>query len=75
MEKDTQIMIEQIGQKLDTIIALLLRSLPKNIDGLPLKEQIKILNNLGLRPLEISKIIGRSANYVSKELTLIRKEK
>ena len=63
----------QLEQKLDVIAALLLRLIPKNIEGLSLKEQINLLDGLGVRPVEIAKIVGRSSNHVNKELVAIRK--
>ena len=56
---------------LRTIAALLVRREGEKI--LPLREQIKILDGLGLMPAEIAGIIGRSNTYVSKELSGIRK--
>lgn len=58
---------------LRVIISLLLRR--KDENTLPLKQQIQILDDLGVRPIEIAKIIGRSGTYVSKELVGIRKKR
>ena len=73
--EDSKQVLQQIEQKLDVIAALLLRLVPKNVEGLSLKEQIKLLEGLGIRPIEIAKIVGRSSNHVNKELVAIRKEK
>ncbi len=75
MDQETKEILKNLGQKLDVVVAVLLKLVPKNIEGLSLKDQIKLLDGLGVRPVEISKIIGRSANYVNKELVTIRKEK
>lgn len=58
---------------LRVVIAMLLRE--KNKETRPLKEQIAILDDLGLSPAEIAKIINRENKYVSKELVGIRKTK
>lgn len=58
---------------LRVIIALLLRR--KDDQLLPLKQQVQILDDLGLRPTDIAKILGRSSTYVNKELVGIRKKR
>lgn len=73
MDKDTKELIQQLGQKMDLIAALLLRLLPT--EGLSLKEQVRLLNDLKIRPVDISKITGRSQGHINKELVAIRKEK
>jgi hypothetical protein len=74
MDKDTKFLLEQMTQKLDVVSAILLRLVPKNLEGLSLKDQIALLDGLGVRPVEISKIIGRPQNYISKELVAIRRK-
>jgi DNA-directed RNA polymerase specialized sigma24 family protein len=54
------------------MIALLLRRGEQ--DSPPLRVQIRTLHDLGLRPAEIAEILGRSSNYVNKELSMVRKE-
>ena len=73
MDKETKELIQQLGQKIDLIAALLLRLLPA--EGLSLKEQVRLLDDLKVRPVDISKLIGRTQGYVGKELVAIRKEK
>lgn len=68
MDKNT---LESTNKLLQVIVALLLKR--KNPDTLTLRQQIKILNNLGLKPLEIAEILGRSNIYVNKELFELRK--
>ncbi len=73
MDKETKELIQQLGQKMELIAALLLRLLPS--EGLSLKEQIRLLNDLKIRPVDMSKITGRSPGHINKELVAIRKEK
>jgi len=75
MDKETRVLLEQLNQKIDVVAALLLRLVPRNIDGLSLKEQIKLLDGLNIRPIEIAKIVGKSQGHINKELVAIRREK
>lgn len=75
MEIEKQRADEQLGAKLDVITALLLRLIPKDVNGLSLKEQVRILHNLKMRPIDIAKVTGKSQSHVNKELVSIRKEK
>ena len=70
MENDA---LESTNRLLRVIIALLLRR--KDQEVLTLKQQISTLNDLGLRPTEMAQILGRSRNYINKELSQIRKRK
>ena len=70
MDKDEQ---KSTNRLLRVIIALLLRR--KDEDTLTLRQQIEILNDLGLKPLEIAEILGRSNIYVNKELSELRKSR
>jgi hypothetical protein len=58
---------------LKVIIALLLRQKEEQI--VSLKRQIEILDDLGMRPVEIAETLGRTPTYVNKELAGIRKQK
>lgn len=73
MDKETKEFVQQLGQKMDLIAALLLRLLPT--EGLSLKEQVRLLHDLKIRPVDMSKITGRSQGHINKELVAIRKEK
>lgn len=53
------------------IIALLVREPEKELA--PLKKQIEILSNLGMRPVEIAETLGRTQTHINKELAGIRK--
>ena len=64
---------ESTSHLLRVIIALMLRG--KNEQPLTLKQQVEALDDLGIKPSEIAKILGRTTSYVSKELVGIRKAK
>jgi hypothetical protein len=70
MDKDEQ---KSTNRLLRVIIALLLKG--KGEDTLTLRQQIEILNDLGLKPLEIAEILGRSNTYINKELSELRKSR
>ena len=74
MDEQSKEILKELGQKLDIVAALLLKLVPKDIDGLSLKEQIKLLKGFGVRPVDMAKIIGKSQNHINKELVAIRKE-
>lgn len=70
MDKNT---LESTNKLLRVIVALLLKR--KDADTLTLRQQIEILNDLGLKPLEIAEILGRSNIYINKELFELRKSR
>lgn len=74
MDIETKEILEQLGQKLDVIASLLLKLIPRDFESLSLKEQISLLDGLHIRPVDMSKIIGRPQNYISKELVAIRRK-
>jgi len=62
--------IETTNQLLRIIIALLLEeseAFPK------LRQRVDFLDRAGLKPSDIAKVLGRTGNYVSKELAGIRR--
>jgi hypothetical protein len=67
MDKST---LESTNRLLKVIVALLLRAGDKPP---MLRQQIKILSDLGVKPVEIAEILGRTNTYVNKELSGIRK--
>ena len=63
---------QETNKLLKVIIALLVRS--KSHDKITsFREQISILSDIGLSPSDIAEILGRSGNYVNKELSELRK--
>jgi len=73
MEKETKELIHQLMQRVELIIALMLKLLPK--EEMSFREQVRLLNDLKIRPVDISKITGRSQGHVNKELVAIRRKK
>jgi hypothetical protein len=71
--KDDNSARNAIRQRLDVIIALLLRLIESDGEALSAKEQILALSNLGLRPVEIAGILGKKTTYINKELSGLRR--
>lgn len=67
--------LTEVIKRLGVIVALLLRGLPESGKSPPLRDQIQLLSELGVRPKDIAEILGRTPGYVSKELTTLRKSK
>jgi len=63
----------QLAKRLDAIINVLLETARVEEKPLSTSKKITILHTAGLRPIEISRILGKSITYVSVELTRIRK--
>lgn len=64
--------LQETNKLLKVMIALLVRSnMADKIASM--REQISILSGLGLQPSNIAEILGRSGNYVNKELSELRK--
>lgn len=63
--------LKSTNKLLMVIIALLIRR--KDEVTLTLRQQIELLNDLGIKPTEIAEILGRTSTYVNKELSGIRK--
>lgn len=70
MDKHT---LETTNKLLKVIIALMLRG--KDEHALKLRERVEILDELGLKPVEIAEILGRTSTYVNKELVGIRRQR
>jgi len=66
---------EAINKKLEVMIAILLKLLNKNGRELSLREQIALLDDLGVRPVDIARILGRDPRYVNKEIVFLKKSK
>lgn len=65
--------LRELNSNMQVAIALLLRLISRDNNSLPLKEQIAILNGLGVRPTEIAAIVGKKPGHVNKELVAIRR--
>ncbi|MGH7782820.1 MAG: hypothetical protein ACREO5_03115 [Candidatus Binatia bacterium] len=66
-----KVQLESTNRLLRVIVALLLRQ--GHDKTLSLKQQIEILDGLGLRPMEMAEILGRTNTHIGKELSIIRK--
>jgi hypothetical protein len=66
--------VSELNKRLGVVISLLLRMLPQD-GGTSLKEQVRILDDLGMRPRDIAEILGRTQPHINKELTGLRKKK
>jgi hypothetical protein len=67
-------LLENINRNLEIIIGLLLRNLPGS-DATSLRDRILTLTAMGMRPKEIARALGKSANHINKELSLGRSTK
>ena len=65
--------LQSTNKLLRVIVALLLRR--RDEQTLTLRQQIEILNDLGIKPVEIAEILGRNNTYINKELSGIRKNR
>jgi hypothetical protein len=66
-------LLKSTNKLLKVIVALLLRG--KTDEPLNLRQRVQILDELGLKPVEIAEILGRTGSYVNKELSGIRKSR
>jgi DNA-binding CsgD family transcriptional regulator len=64
-------LLENINRNLEVIIGLLLRSIPDS-EAASLRDRILMLTAMGMRPNEIARALGKSANHVNKELSIGR---
>ena len=72
MDKDD---FAALMKRLDTCIALLLQIVEREGRKLSAKDQIRTLHSLGLRPVEIASVLGKTQSYVNKELVGIRRRR
>ena len=63
--------LDDVIKRLDTLIYILLRH--GRIQEMTTREQIELLTSLGLRDIEIARILGKSRGYVASERTKIKK--
>jgi hypothetical protein len=64
-------LLENINRNLEVVIALLLRSLP-GADAASLQDRVLMLEAIGMRPKDMAKVLGKSANHINKELSVAR---
>ena len=64
-------MMESTNRLLKVIIAVLIRG---GENPMPLRQQIETLHGLGLRPIEIAEILGKTNTHINKELSGLRKK-
>lgn len=65
--------LRQLNKNTEVVIALLLRLISRENASLSLKEQIQVLDELGVRPISIARMVGRTQKHVGKELVGIRR--
>jgi len=63
---------KELHRKLDVIIGLLARNIIKD---LKLIDQVATLDSLGMNPIEISRVLGKSRNNIDQNLHKIRSQK
>lgn len=71
----TNELLLELNKRAGVMISLLLRIVQQEKPAISLKDQVQILDNVGLRPRDIADILGRTPTHISKELTGIRKGK
>jgi hypothetical protein len=67
-------LLENINRNLEVIIGLLLRSLPDS-DAAHLRGRILMLRDMGMRPKDIARVLGKSTNHINVELSQARNPK
>jgi DNA-binding MarR family transcriptional regulator len=66
--------LRQLVKRLDALINLLLETADPKGKGLAVSKKIEILDTAGLRPVEISQILGLTLSNVTTQLTRLRKK-
>jgi len=69
--QDTQVLIK----RLDAVINVLLETARPNGEEIKVRDKVRILASVGLRPIEIARILGIKVTHVSVELHKLRKSK
>jgi hypothetical protein len=67
-------LLETINRNLEVVISLLLRSLPDS-DAAHLRGRILMLSDIGMRPKDIARVLGKSTNHINVELSMARNAK
>ncbi len=75
LDKRLEVGFSELNKRLGVVISLLLRTVPRDRPGISLKEQVRILDDLSIRPRDIAEILGRTQPHVNKELAGLRKGK
>lgn len=70
---DEKVEMQSIDRKMSVIIALLLK-IANNGGDTTLKDQIVELSALGMSSTEIAGVLGKKVNYISKELSTIKRK-
>lgn len=64
---------QQVVRRLDALINVLFETGGKDGIPMPMVRRITILHNAGMRPVEISKILGKKITYINNQLSRMRK--
>jgi hypothetical protein len=67
-------LLQTINRNLEVVIGLLLRSLPDS-NTAHLRGRILMLNDIGMRPKDIARVLGKSTNHINVELSHARNPK
>ena len=70
MENEDQ--TKELSRKMDTVIRLLAMEVARGRD---LRDQIKLLDQAGLKPADIADVLGKTPNAIRVALFSIRKSK
>jgi len=73
--KELKTELKYLRERLNLIIRLLLGVLKENNKNLSERRKIELLDSLGLRPKEIAEVLNKKRNYITKELTELRKSR
>jgi hypothetical protein len=63
---------KELSRKMDTIVRLLAMEVTRGRD---LRDQIKLLNQAGLKPMEIAEVLGKTPNAIRVALFGIRRNR
>lgn len=66
---------EEVVKRLDAILSVLLETNRPGGKEIPMARRVKILYEAGLRPVEISRILGWGLSSITSEIARIRKSK
>jgi DNA-directed RNA polymerase specialized sigma24 family protein len=63
-----------IIKRLDTIIEVLLESMPADEKKMSVLRRVELLDDLGYRPVEIARILGKTTVFVGVMLNRLKKQ-